>query len=192
MRKRRNNKRFNPADRIQRTLALRQRIMQNAEIENAARRLGAVLDGLNVFGLLESHQRRPPKGMLCFGPKSVFGRTPSTWAAVVIWYRPPGYHQYRTLHLLGIWAQTTEGDITILAGKQNLGFRAAHYNAESYFTHLPGDFQIYYGRIETPPANDQVLYTERYDPLRRLALRFELDRVIGRWAAGHAEPHESG
>lgn len=128
------------------------------------------LDDLNAFGLLESVQ---PEGMLCYGPKVIHSKAN---LGVAIWMRPPGYHNYKTLNVLAIWALD---DQTVTFGTYQLPYNAAFYTPEAYFKNIRRDFIAYYGRIAPPPQT--VLWQASYDPARRLALRHKLAAAVAAW-----------
>lgn len=157
---------------------IRQPGFTNPAVLTQQNRLAAVLDGLNAFGVLETVQKRPPPGLLCFGPQAVRGES---WVGVVIWYRPPGYYHYQTIDLLGIWVEGGPDAMTISVGTRSLQFLAPFYNAESYFQHIRTTFETYYGSDVPPPEEAHRLLTALYDPARRIVLRREVEDAVARW-----------
>ncbi|MFW5691477.1 MAG: hypothetical protein ACOCXZ_03145 [Chloroflexota bacterium] len=148
-------------------------------------RLLRTLDALDAPGVLDAVVARPPEGLLVYGPLDFAGAADAVeWAGVVVWYRPPGYHNYHTLGLLGVWAQADAAS-TVCVGTRTLRFSAAHYNPESYFHHLKRSFVPYYGAHSAPPAaaaaTDAILWQAAYTDDIRLSLRESIERVIAIW-----------
>lgn len=142
-----------------------------------------LLDNLNAFGVLEGVQRNPPKSQLCFGPRDVRGTRPDDrpWAGVVVWYRPPGYFNYRRITLLGIWIQTDEPERRLIIGTRVLAFEAPFYTPESYFQTMRTTFEQHYGTNAAPPAEANQLFNAPYLPEQRLQLRQQLEATIAQW-----------
>ena len=142
------------------------------------RELQRVLDDLNAFGFLDDARRKAPDEMLCFGPKDVYG---SSWSGVVVWFRPTGYHGYKTLTLLGIWACAQMDAVSIIMGTRTLAFTASFYNPEAYFHNIRRGFDLYYGDDASPPAESDRLYTTSYDQSRRLDIRGEIESILDQY-----------
>ena len=106
---------------------------------------------------------------------------------VVLWYRPPGYHHYQLLNLLGIWARGENDQIQIIVGTRALTYQGNYYNPESYFHHIRRTYETYYGKDASPPGGSGQLYTVIYDPARRLEIRRELDSTLAQWAQTHTQ-----
>jgi hypothetical protein len=168
-------------DRVRRTITEFRRAEQNAFLAATHRRLSAVLDGLDAFGVLERAQHRMPASQLCFGPKAVRGGMPAAWVGVVIWYRRPGYHNYKTLNLLGIWARETGQAVEIVVGRRTLNYVASHYNPESYFYHLQRTFETYYGSDASPAQGVGCILTVEYKSEQRLQQRSEIEAALNGW-----------
>lgn len=156
-------------DDLLRAIARRRKEMQRSP-------LNAVLDSVNAFGTLEDVRDQTPAALLCFGPKTVFG---ATWSAVVIWQRPTGHYNYKTLTLLGVWAKGEAEGTRLIVGTRTLDYIAPYYAPESYFKHLRKDFTIHYGPAAPPPDEAGQLYTAMYDPALRLQLRQEIAAALG-------------
>lgn len=154
----------------------------SASLAAEQNQLTAILDSLNALGILEEVQKRPPPGVLCFGPKPVSGLEPAVWSGAVIWYRPPDYHAYKTLFLLGLWAQKSDDGVQILAGTRALPYCGLPFNPESYFFHIRRTFETYYGSDAGPPDDSGRLFARRYDPAARLAMRREIETVLKQWS----------
>ena len=144
-----------------------------------------ILDELNAFGFLDETRKRTPSGRLCFGPMDVYG---AKWSGVVIWCRPTGYHAYKTLTLLGVWACIENEATDIIVGTRRLPYTAPFYDPEAYFRTLPRTFDLYYGDA-TPPPEPQDRYLEvRYNPTQRLALRNKIEAVLAEVVAKSTNP----
>ena len=140
--------------------------------------LQRVLDALNVFGFLDEARRKVPDAILCFGPKDVYG---SGWSGVVVWFRPAGYHGYKTLTLLGIWACADRDAVPVIMGTRTLAFTAPFYNPEAYFHNIRRGFDLYYGDDASPPAESDRLYVTDYTPSRRLEIRGKIESVLDQY-----------
>jgi len=173
---------------LQRLIAQRKRALQWEPQRKARNALTATLGSLNAYGVLEKLQRKAPDGLLCYGPRDISGGTDTEqWAAAVIWYRPGGYHSYKTLHLCGVWAlQAKDSDLTeIICGTVTLAYTGQPYNPEAYFNTLRKDFRPYYGRVSNPPTADARLLHTSYASDTRLELRREIESTLAAWwAAG--------
>jgi hypothetical protein len=168
-------------DRIRRTIRNRQREEIVRPRTARQQKLASILDELNAVGFLDAIQQRPPSSLLCFGSKAVHGAVPDIWSGVVIWYKPPGYHNYKRITLLGVWALGDTDAPQIIVGTRTLDYQESFYNAESYFYHLRRDFTTYYGRDASPPGESSRLFVDVYDPARRLELRRELESALMNW-----------
>jgi hypothetical protein len=147
--------------------------------------LAAVLDGLNAMGFLDDVRRKRLPGLSIYGPKAVKGTMRaeaqnSQWAGGVVWYKPRGYHHYRTITLLGIWGVEVAASTTILVGEKTLEFDAPVFNPESYYRSIKDKFELYYGDDCSPPEGDR-LCTLTYTPGERLAIRAALESVLSEW-----------
>ena len=134
-----------------------------------------VLDALNAFDALDdlrANQRR------CHGPKVVRGRG---WMGAVIWCQKPGYSTRPALALLGIWALGEE-DISVIVGTKTLHYSAPVYTAEAYHRLIRAGFETYYDDDGGPPPETGRLFSARYDPAARLALREQIAAILARWA----------
>lgn len=134
--------------------------------------LSRALDALNAVGILEDLLALPLPGILCYGPRVCRGEN---WLGSLIWHRPHDYYGYKTLTLVGIWAQP-KGDFTdILLGQRRLAFAVPGYNPESYHKIIRTRFDIYYNDDGRPPS--EALYTMRYDSNARLDQRARLQKL---------------
>lgn len=149
------------------------KIQSNSANKPAPGRLFSLLNGLNAGGFLADIQQQPPANILIFGPKDIKG---DTWAGMVLWYRLPGVYNYKIIHLLGVWAVDGIESTTIIIGKSELPFIAAHYTAESYFKHIQHTFEIHYGKVSALP--DDRIYEAAYKPENRLKLRDEIEKIL--------------
>lgn len=171
------NRHYNTLREIQK----RRQQMQQAPQREAQTGLARYLDNLNAFGVLEAVQQNPPDKKLYFGPGDYRGFTPVTWAATVIWFRPPGYHNYKTITLLGVWAAGEVMSPEIVVGTRQLNFSAPFYNGESYFRQLRKSFETYYGKDAPPPEEANTLYKAHYESEKRLEMRQTIAKVIREW-----------
>ena len=137
---------------------------KRAAQENLAR----ILDGLNVLGTLETLRAMRFSPHLCYGPKTVGALEPVVCVGVVLWFRPAGYYGYKTLTLLGVWAQG-EGTIpTIAVGVKRLAFARDFYDAEAYHKLIRRGYDLYYNDDGLPPPD---AFTIAYSAEMRLSLR---------------------
>ena len=139
------------------------------------------LDDLNAFGFLSDARSHVPSGVLCFGPRDVYGEH---WAGAVIWLRPGGYHGYKTLTLVGVWARAENEELQIIVGTLRRKFTAPFYNPEAYFHNIRRSFDLYYSDAITLPEESSRLYETRYNPSRRLAIRSEIEAVLDNYMRG--------
>jgi hypothetical protein len=128
--------------------------------------------------ILDDLRKRTPSGNLCFGPMDVYG---AKWSGVVVWYRPAGYHSYKTLTLLGVWACVDQEATLIIVGTRPLPFTAPFYDPEAYFYKIPHSFDLYYGDDAPPPEEEDRLLEVRYNPAQRLALRDDIEAVLAEY-----------
>jgi hypothetical protein len=135
--------------------------------------LARILDDLNVMDTLESIRKR---SRLTYGPKVILSAQPSR--AVVIWRRAPGYHAYKTLTLIGVWAYLRDDAPIITIGTKQLAFSAPFYDAEAYNKLIRQNYDLYYKDDNRPPA--QPAFSVRYDPEQRLDLRETIERELAR------------
>jgi hypothetical protein len=175
---------------IARAIARRKRALETAPVRGAQVHLARLLDDVNAFGLLEQVQKHPPASLLCFGPKDIRGTRPAPYAAVIVWTRRPGYHHYKTINLLGIWA--LEGDpVRLVMGMRTLTYQLPFYSPESYFHRIQHDFSTFYGR-ETHPPRASLLYDSDYERAQRLAARRALETALNEWRRLYSTPPPPG
>lgn len=151
-----------------------QQTLRQRQVAPVHRELAAVLDGLDAWGVLEATRDRAPKGIIMFGPRVV---RRGDCVGVVVWQRAPGFYGYRTLTLFGVWALQA-GNICI--GTKQLTYSAATYNPESYHKLIRKDYKTYYRDDNAPPATP--VWSARYVPAERLALRRQLAEVVRAYA----------
>lgn len=148
--------------------------------------LARTLDALNVWGYLEEATEEHALRFRCFGPKTLRGAVPTPYVGVVIWCRGRGYHGYRALDLLGIWAVGSPGEdetITVCAGTKQLSFNSPFYDAGAYQQLVRKDYDVYYDDDGSPPQGDGLLYSRVYDKTERLAMRDALSEMVAAWVA---------
>lgn len=164
------------------SLALYHREKQLAPLRDTQKALAVTLDGLNAFGALEDLRRLRFSPRLCHGPAARDGLTPVAWVGAVIWHRPAGYLGYKTLTLIGVWAQAAQenesGAHQIMVGMKRLAFAAPFYDAEAYFKLIPKAFDLYYNDSGSPPDAPVLIFN--YDVKARLEAR---ERVTAALAA---------
>lgn len=151
--------------------------------------LAAILDGLNALGFLEGLRKKKLRTISIYGPKALRGQIESEgkswqWAAAVTWYKSRGYHHYRTLTLLGIWAVEVEDGTQIIIGSKTLEFDAPVFNPESYYREIKKRFDLYYKGDGSPPPETDWLYRALYLADERLAQRDVVESTLAAWAAG--------
>lgn len=137
-----------------------------------------VLDTLNAFGFLDDARQKAPDAILCFGPKDVFD---GNWSGVVVWFRPRGYHGYKTLTVLGIWASAQMNTVSVVMGTHTLTFTAPFYNPEAYFHHIRRGFDLYYGDDVSPPDGPHQLYATDFVQSRRLEIRDAIETILAQY-----------
>ncbi len=157
---------------IMRRIAERKAKQAAAPKVEAREGLAHILDDVDAWGKLEAIQRSKAMKKLCWGPTVVGAITPSPWAGVVIWRRGSGYHDYKQIQLIGIWAFTGENGAPILTvGSKMLAYSAHGYEAEAYHKLIRKHFNIYYRDDGSPPPPAGRRFTLAYDPAHRLEIR---------------------
>lgn len=143
--------------------------------------LSAALDDVNAIGFLEDYHWRHHEGIVAFGPKAFRGLGPPLWVCAALWYKSSNFYDYRTLHLLGVWA--ISGDpITIAVGVKALDYYPPLYVPESVYHHLKRGFDVHYAGDATPPPPDDWRYSTAYDRAQRLNIRRQLNAVLEEWS----------
>jgi hypothetical protein len=150
-------------------------------------KLASILDGLNALGFLEDMRKKRLSSISIYGPKAMRGHLPEgestrQWAAALIWYKPRGYHHYRTLNILGIWALDAGDDTHLLVATKTLEFDSPVFNPESYHREIKRGFDLYYRGDAAPPA-DNHLSNLVYVANQRLALREAIQSILAQWAS---------
>ncbi len=136
----------------------------------------AVLDGLNAYDSLAALAERDYEHILCHGPET---KNAAAWSAVLIWFRNKGYHGYKRLTLLGIWAHYSESEMALSLGTRNLAYQAPIYDAGVYRVAIESGFQLYYGDDGRPPnENEHLHYSSLYSEKKRLTLRQALREIL--------------
>jgi hypothetical protein len=148
--------------------------------------LSAILDGLNALGFLDDIRKKNLRTISLYGPKAMRGQLKTEgktqpWIGALAWYKPRGYHHYRTLTLLGVWAIEAENCVEVIIGTKPLEFDSPVFNPESYYRHIKRGFELYYKGDGSPPA--QQLYRAQYDANERLATREAIQSTLASWAA---------
>lgn len=137
---------------------------KRAAQENLAR----VLDGLNVLGTLEELRMKRFSQHLCYGPKTIGTLEPAGTVGAVLWHRPAGYYGYKTLTILGVWAQGEGAPPLISVGVKRLPYAGDFYDAEAYHKLIRRSYDLYYRDDSLPPAD---AFTTAYSAEMRLSLR---------------------
>lgn len=137
------------------------------------------LDMLNAYDSFARLTQDTYPNILCHGPKALRGKA---WSAVVVWYRPKGYHSYQKLDLLGVWAHHAEKELLLSIGIRELKYRAPIFDAGVYRVAIENGFQLYYEDNGRPPgAGDQLLHQATFDIKERLAQRRTLSDIVKEW-----------
>jgi hypothetical protein len=138
-----------------------------------------ILDSLNAYDKMATLPLQDYKHILCYGPQAI---RQSKESGVVIWYRNKGYHGYKTLHLLGIWAHHIETNIALTIGIRNLPYRAVIYNAEGYHASIHKGFRAFYEDDGHHPTDtDNILFQMIYQQKERLTHRQTLHKILHQW-----------
>jgi hypothetical protein len=167
---------------IMRRLAQRKAEQEAAPKREAQDDLARILDDLDVMGKLEKLRGAPTMKRLCWGPKVRKGLSPLTWVSAILWRRGSGYHGYKQLQIIGVWAYEDSGVPMVTVATKHLAYSAPTYEAEAYHKLIRKNFDLYYHDDGAPPAANR-LYTVRYDPAQRLAIREEVKNALTAWAA---------
>jgi hypothetical protein len=136
--------------------------------------LARILDDLNVMDTLEALRKR---AKLTYGPKVILSALPSR--AVVIWRRPSGYHGYKTLTLIGVWAYQHDAAAIISIGAKQIAFSAPFYDADAYHKLIRKNYDLYYRDDNRPPAHTP--FSVEYDPEQRLELREAIELELSKY-----------
>ncbi len=137
------------------------------------------LDLINAYDSLASLTALYYPDVLCYGPKAL---RRSAWSAVAIWYHQKGYHGYRLLELLGVWATYQGTDLLLTIGRRRLPYRAPVYDAGVYHVAIQNGFTLYYEDDGgAPSAADSTLYCARFTSRDRLAHRQALTDILDNW-----------
>lgn len=134
-----------------------------------------ILSGLNALQILELEAPKYLDDVLHYGPASFVG---NNWAAALIWFRRKGYHEYKELTLLGVWAISKGDESELLIGTKKLHYTAPVFNPESYMQLIKRNFQTHYKDDASPPLQDDSATRIKYETARRLALRQELKDAL--------------
>ena len=149
--------------------------------------MGKTLDALNAWGCLEMWKEADLKAISCFGPGVFRGYLPHAWTGVVLWYKPRGYYHYSTLHMIGVWALRHDEQIQVIIGRKDVAYAHPIYNAEAYFRRIQTEFRTFYQDNGCPPDEANHLYSEIYDPMRRLEMRQAVERLLKSWSDDHRQ-----
>ncbi len=140
------------------------------------------LELLNAFDAFAALTQRDYEHIICYGPKLLRA---AAWAGVALWYQRKGYHGYRTLRLLGLWAHYQDSAMMLSLGQRQLPYRAPIYDAGIYRVAIQSDFRLYYEDAGGPPtAGAALLYQAPYKPEERLRQRRALQEILRDWAEG--------
>ncbi len=156
-------------DDLLKEIMARRKALQAAPQQDA---LAQVLDAVNAFDTLDALQSQI---RLCYGPKVISSAAPSK--GVVIWQRPPGYHGYKVLTLIGVWARLIEDTPQIVVGSKRLAFSAPFYDADAYHKLIRRSYDLYYQDDKLPPRDPAFSAPYAAD------LRLELRRTVARTLA---------
>lgn len=159
-------------DDLLKEIMARRKALQTAPQQDA---LAQVLDALNAFDTLDTLSR---KIKLCYGPKVISSAAPSK--GVVIWKRPPGYHGYKVLTLIGVWVRLIDDAPQIVVGSKRLAFSAPFYDADAYHKLIRQNYDLYYQDDKLPPNNPA--FSVPYATDQRLELRQTVARTLAELA----------
>lgn len=175
------------SERDQRYEAIMRRIAERrAQQEAAPKRelqddLARILENVDAWGKLEAIRRNKRLRKVVYGPKIVQGLAPDAWVGIVLWRRGSGYHGYKQLQLVGVWAFEEAGQTVLTVGTKWLAYSAPFYEAEAYHKLIRRSFDLYYEGDPTPPIDP--LYRRIYEPEQRLTIREEIRAALEAWAA---------
>lgn len=165
---------------ILKRIANRKPFGQHQDEDKPASPYDLIIDSLNSYDILDKLAQRPYSNLIVHGPKALRYKT---WSGVVIWYRPKGYHGYKTLSLFGVWASQVGSDIQLTIGIRELPYRAAVYSAEGYFATIQKDFKLFYEDRGNPPTDDDIiLFQTTHQAKERLIYRQTLSKIANQWA----------
>ena len=152
-------------------------------VQGIADDLGGVLDEINAWGLLSVWQEAQHRDITPYGPDAFRGFIPRAWVGVALWYKQKGYYFYDRLRLLGIWALRSEADGTeIVCGLRVLRYSLPFFSAESYYHRIRREFRTCYKDNGRPPETAALLFSDEWDPARRLEIRHALEETLQQWA----------
>ncbi len=166
-------------DAIMRKIAARGRFGSEPQTRAQASPHERALDMLNAYDSFARLSQASYPKVLCHGPKALQAKV---WAAVVIWYRPKGYHGYQKLKLIGLWAHHCQDELCLSLGIRQLSYRAPIFDAGVYRVAIENGFRLYYEDDGHPPgAADQILYQAPFNSKERLAHRRTLTDILSEW-----------
>ena len=164
---------------ILRKISARKPFGQAARESKALAPHDRALNLVNAYDNLRDLSQREFSCIICEGPKTLRG---AAWSGVVIWHRDKGYHGYRRLTLLGIWAGYRDDDIWLTLGRRKLDYKAPIYDPGVYRVAIANGFQLYYEDDGRPPdAEDQIWYQAPFVMGDRLRQRLELRDLLSQW-----------
>jgi hypothetical protein len=158
-------------DDIMRRIAERRAQQQQAPQLEVQQSLARLLDSVDAMGKLETLSRSRPLRRTTFGPKAYQGLQPHPWVGVVVWRRDAGYHGYKHLNLIGVWAFQEADTPYLTVATKPLKYTARGYEAEAYHKLIKKNFDLYYRDDGSPPSPASRRYTVAYDPAERLSIR---------------------
>jgi hypothetical protein len=162
---------------IMRRMAQRRAEQEAAPKRQAKETMAHVLDSLDAYGKLERIKNSRVLHF-AYGPKAFEALKPMPWVGVMLWRRGSGYHGYKTLQIIGVWAYDQSGTPIITVGTKRLAYNAPTYEAEAYQKLIKRGFDLYYEGDASPPPVANRVYTAQYHFDRRLELRDELRTVL--------------
>lgn len=166
-------------DEIMRKIAGRKPLGRRTPAQESVKPHGRALDMVNAYDSFARLTQGAYANILCHGPKALHG---NAWSGVLVWYRQKGYHGYRKLELLGVWAHHAEKRLLLSVGIRTLSYRAPIYDAGVYRVAIENGFHLYYDDDGGPPgADDQLLYQSAFDAKERLAHRKALTEILLEW-----------